>query len=141
MVRVADNLVIADDELTFCASRSSGPGGQNVNKVATRATLRFDVARSPSLSDEQRARILARLRTRITKDGVLAVASQRHRTQSANRSAALERLVELLREALRRRPVRKKTAIPRAAKERRLETKQRRSRIKRLRSQPSALDK
>ncbi len=140
MIRVTDKLALGDDELTFCASRSSGPGGQNVNKVETRVTLHFDVAGSPSLSGEQRARILGRLRTRITKGGVLAVASQRHRTQSANRAAAVERLVELLREALRRRPVRKKTAVPRAAKERRLEAKKRRSRAKHLRSQPGALD-
>jgi len=134
MVRITNTLAILEDELAFSASRSSGPGGQNVNKVSTRVTLRFDVARSPSLSDEQRRRIRSRLRTRITKDGVLRVASQRHRTQAANRAAATERLAELLREALRRRPVRRKTRAPRAVNERRLESKKRRGRMKRLRA-------
>src|SRR5664280_3566590 len=84
----------------MCIRDSGGPGGQNVNKVATKVTLTFDVAASPSLTDAQRDRIRARLATRISKDGVLQVVSQRHRTQGANRAAALERFVELLRDAL-----------------------------------------
>jgi ribosome-associated protein len=100
MIEIAPGLAIPDAELAFAASRSGGPGGQNVNKVATKVTLTFDVAASPSLTDAQRDRIRARLATRISKDGVLQVVSQRHRTQGANRAAALERFVELLRHAL-----------------------------------------
>jgi len=84
-VRIADGLEIPDDELSFVTSRSGGPGGQNVNKLETRVTVRFDLAQSPSLSDEQRARIAERLATRVTRGGFLQVTSQRHRTQAANR--------------------------------------------------------
>jgi ribosome-associated protein len=131
MLTISENLAIPDEELTFEHSRSSGPGGQNVNKVNTKVTLRFDVAASPSLSDAQRDRILQKLHTRITKDGVLRVTSQRHRTQRANQEAAVERFVELIRGALERRRKRRKTKIPRQAHERRLEEKKRRSRLKR----------
>jgi len=137
VIQITDNLAIPEDELKFAASRSGGPGGQNVNKVSTRVMLRFDVRGSSSLSEWQRRRILSRLATRVTKDGVLVVASQQHRSQRANREAAAARFVELLREALRRLPVRKRTAVPRAAKERRIESKKQRSRRKRLRSEVS----
>jgi len=133
-IRVNDKLAVPEGELSFAASRSGGPGGQNVNKVNTRVMLRFDVKRSPSLSDWQRGRILARLATRITKDGVLVITSQRHRTQPANRAATVERFAELLRDALKRQRVRKKTRVPRAVKERRLEAKKRRGRVKKLRA-------
>lgn len=134
MIEVTDALRIHGNELRFVASRSGGPGGQNVNKVSTRVTLRFDVAGSRSLSEGQRRRIHERLSTRIGKDGVLRVVSQRHRSQAANRRAATERLVELLREALKRTPPRKRTRIPRAARERRLAQRRHRSRIKRERA-------
>ena len=135
MIAITENLAIAEDELEFAASRSGGPGGQNVNKVSTRVMLRFDVRGSSSLSEWQRQRILSRLATRVAKDGVLVVASQQHRSQRANREAAVARFVELLREALRRLPVRKRTGVPRGAKERRRESKKRRGLRKRLRSE------
>jgi ribosome-associated protein len=131
MVAINYNLTIPDEELSFEYARSSGPGGQNVNKVNTKVTLRYDVAASPSLSDEQRDRIAQKLHTRITKEGVLRVTSQRHRTQRANQEAVVERFVELIRAALTRRRRRRKTKIPREAHERRLEEKKRRSRLKR----------
>ncbi|HET9212181.1 MAG TPA: alternative ribosome rescue aminoacyl-tRNA hydrolase ArfB [Thermoanaerobaculia bacterium] len=134
MIQIDDTLAIPDEEVTFATSRSGGPGGQNVNKLETRVTLRFDLAGSPSLSEEQKARLRERLATRITRDGVLQVSSQRHRSQGANREAAVERFAELLRENLREEPPRKKTRPSRAAKARRLDEKRRQSQRKRERS-------
>ena len=134
MIEIIHNISISEDELIFRASRSSGPGGQNVNKVSTRVTLFFDVASCESFSNVQKQRILARLSTRADKNGVIRVTSQKFRTQRANRRAAIERLGELLREALKTRRVRKKTKVPYAAKQRRLEDKKRRSLLKRQRA-------
>ncbi len=134
MIEITDNISIREDELIFKASRSSGPGGQNVNKVNTRITLLLDVANCESFSDVQKRRILSRLATRADKNGLVRVASQRFRTQKANRRAAVERLQQLLAEALKTRPVRKKTKIPYATKRRRLEEKRRRSLLKRQRA-------
>jgi ribosome-associated protein len=134
MIEITDNIFIQDDELLFRASRSSGPGGQNVNKVNTRITLFFDVANCPSFSDVQKRRILSRLATRADKNGLVRVISQRFRTQNANRRAAVERLQQLLADALKTKPVRKKTRAPYAAKQRRLEQKRRQSILKRQRA-------
>ena len=95
MIAITDDLAIPDEEVSFTTSRSGGPGGQNVNKLETRVTVRFDVARSPSLSEQQRQRLLERLATRITREGVLHVTSQKHRTQGENREAAAARLCSL----------------------------------------------
>ncbi len=130
---VASGATIDPDELWFTYSRSGGPGGQNVNKVNTRVTLRFDVAASPSLSDAQRHRLRTRLSTRITRDGILMVVSSRHRTQAANRRAATERFSELITDALAPRKQRRKTTVSHAAKRRRLDQKRRRSETKTLR--------
>ncbi len=140
MIQITPDLAIPDKEVAFATSRSGGPGGQNVNKLETRVTLRFDLAGSPSLSEEQRARLRERLATRITKEGVLHVTSQRHRSQMANRDAAVERFVELVGEALREETPRKKTRPSRAAKARRREEKRRRSGRKRERSAPIPQD-
>jgi len=134
MIPIDDTLAIPDEEVTFATSRSGGPGGQNVNKLETRVTLRFDLAGSTALSEEQKARLRERLATRITRDGVLQVSSQKHRSQGANREAAVERFAELLRANLREEPPRKKTRPSRAAKARRLEEKRRQSQRKRERS-------
>lgn len=130
MIEINQNLSIDDAELEFSYACSPGPGGQNVNKVATKATLRFDVAGSASLSERQRAMIREHLGSRLTRDGVLQITRSRHRTQSANRRAAIEHFVELLAEALRPRTPRKKTRPSRASNERRLQEKTQRSRIK-----------
>ena len=136
MIQITPDLALPDEEISFATSRSGGPGGQNVNKLETRVTVRFDLAGSAALSEEQRARLRERLATRITKDGVLHVTSQRHRSQMANRDAAIERFVELVGEALREEVPRKKTRPSRAAKARRLDEKRRRSGRKRERAAP-----
>jgi len=134
MIEIIDDIFISDDELMFKASRSGGPGGQNVNKVNTRITLFFDVANCESFSDGQKRQILSRLATRADRNGLIRVASQKFRTQKENRRAAVERLQQLLAEALKTRSVRKKTKVPFAAKKRRLEEKRRRSLLKQQRA-------
>jgi ribosome-associated protein len=135
MIEITDGVFISEDELVFKASRSGGPGGQNVNKVNTRITLFFDVTECEVLSDIQKRRILDRLSTRADKNGIIRVVSQKFRTQKANRRTAVERLQELLREALKTKPVRKKTKVPERARLRRLEEKKRRSMLKRQRAE------
>lgn len=134
MIEITPTLSIPDDELTFETGPSSGPGGQNVNKVETRVTLLFDLAASPSLDDEQRALITEALATRINRHGVLRVSSQRHRSQAANREEVVERFADLLRQALTRDPERRPTRKPRAVARRRLKAKRQRSQTKKLRS-------
>lgn len=136
MVEITPTLTIPDSELELKTSRSAGPGGQNVNKLETRVTVRFDVAGSPSLGEEERGRIRERLGSRITKAGLLQVSSQKHRTQAANREAAVARLAELLAGALEPEAERKPTKVPKAAKRRRLEEKRRRGRVKERRAAP-----
>ena len=136
MPRIDDELVIDDAELRFEFARSSGPGGQNVNKVETKVRLLFDVRSSPSLTPEQRSRIEERLATRITRNGVLHVASQRHRSREANRRATVERFTELIADALEEEEPRLPTKVPRKARKRRLEEKRRQSRKKALRGPP-----
>jgi len=135
MIEIAGNTAINEDELTFKTSRSSGPGGQNVNKLNTRVIVLFDVSRSPSLSDDQKRLIVSRLSTRMDREGMLHVASQKHRSQEANRRAAVGRLRELLREALTPVPIRRKTKVPMAARHRRLDEKKQRSRLKSQRAE------
>ena len=140
MIEIGEGLSIPDEEVSFTTSRSGGPGGQNVNKLETRVTVRFDVAGSPTLSEEQRQRLRERLATRITREGVLHVTSQKHRTQGENREAAVVRLAELMAEALREETPRKATRVPKAAKRRRVDAKKRRGQRKRERSAPISLE-
>ena len=140
MIEVIRDIQIGEDELIFKASRSAGPGGQNVNKVNTRITLFFNVAGCPSLSEQQKQQILSRLSTRIDKNGLLRVVSQKFRTQKANRNAAVERLQDLLAGALKNKPIRKKTRVPYVAKQKRLEEKRKRSLLKRQRAEKHQIE-
>src|SRR5262249_59496519 len=97
MIHITDELLIPEDEIRFTASRSGGPGGQNVNKVSSKVTLAFDVRNSTTLSDEQKRKISGRLATRMNKDGILQVASQKTRSQELNRADVLARFSDLLR--------------------------------------------
>lgn len=134
MIEIGDGLTIPDEEVTFATSRSGGPGGQNVNKLETRVTLRFDLQGSTSFTEEQKALLRERLATRITRAGFLQVTSQKHRTQAENREAAVERFAELLREGLHEEAPRKATKVPKAAKRRRIEAKRQRGQKKKERT-------
>lgn len=128
-------IVIDSQFMTYGFSRSSGPGGQNVNKVNTRVTLFFDLAQCTNFTELQKVRIRKKLATRCTKAGVIRVVSQKYRTQLENKQAALDRLYRLIEEALVQPKTRVKTRMPRAAKQRRLDQKKQRGRLKRDRSQ------
>lgn len=130
MIHVGRGIAIAESEIAFEFIRSSGPGGQNVNKVATAVRLTFDIRRSPSLPVEVRERLLLLAGRRAGADGVLAIIARRHRTQEANRRDAVARLVDLVRRAMERPRDRRETKPTAASKRRRLETKRRRAKMK-----------
>jgi len=132
MIRITDDLAIDDREVEERFVRASGPGGQNVNKVSTAVELRFDV-RASSLPAAVKDRLLAVAASRVTADGVLLIDSREHRTQARNREAARERLVELIAKAAKPRRRRKPTKPRPAAREKRLEAKKLRSKVKALR--------
>ncbi|HEY8153036.1 MAG TPA: alternative ribosome rescue aminoacyl-tRNA hydrolase ArfB [Myxococcota bacterium] len=133
-LEVRPDLRIPEDELVLQVSRASGPGGQKVNKTSSRVTLRWSVAASSALSERQRARLLARLRSRLTREGELVLHAQRSRSQASNREQARARLVELVRDALIERAPRRPTAPTRGSRERARAAKRRRSARKRERA-------
>lgn len=133
MIDIAPGISLQDGEITMDFVRASGPGGQNVNKVASAVQLRFDVAHSPSLPEHVRARLIQLGGRRVTEDGVLILDARQFRTQERNRQDALDRLAGLIRQAIHRPKPRRKTRPSRAAKQRRLEGKRRQSNKKRLR--------
>ena len=133
MIEVTPTIVIDDAEIEERFVRASGPGGQNVNKVATAVELRFDAARSPALDEATRERLRRLAGARMTEEGVLVIDARRHRTQAKNRADARERLVALIRSAATPPRRRRKTAPTRAARAARVNVKRRRAQVKEAR--------
>ncbi len=138
LIRIDPRISIDENEITESFIQASGPGGQNVNKVATAVELRFDVARSPSLPEGVRRRLMALAGRRLTQDGVLVLFARQYRTQERNRADALARLIDLIRDAAVPPTVRRPTRPTLASKHRRLEAKSLRADVKKGRGKPPA---
>jgi ribosome-associated protein len=135
MVAITPSITLREDEIQLDFIRASGPGGQNVNKVATAVQLRFDVRRSPSLPDGVRERLEKLAGSRLTQEGVLMIEAKRYRTQEQNRLDAIKRLVTLIQKAVEEPKPRQKTRPSRAAKQARVEEKKKRGEVKKTRRQ------
>jgi ribosome-associated protein len=133
MIRITPTIAIDERELEERFIRASGPGGQNVNKLSTAVQLRFDVRRSPSLPNDVSIRLQRLAGNRLTRDGVLVITAQRHRTQERNREDARARLIDLIRSAAVAPKPRRATKPTKAAKRQRVDAKTKRGAIKRLR--------
>jgi ribosome-associated protein len=140
MIRVTAKISLDEREIEESFVRASGPGGQNVNKLATAVQLRFDVRHSPSLPPDVRDRLERLAGSRLTRDGVLVIIAQRHRTQARNRDDALERLLGLIRQAAVAPVKRRATKPTKASRERRIEGKKKRADVKRLRGKRPSFD-
>jgi ribosome-associated protein len=140
MIPVTAKIALDEREIDEVFIRASGPGGQNVNKVASAVQLRFDARHSPSLPGDVRNRLERLAGSRLTRDGIIVITAQRHRAQARNRDDALARLLDLIRRAAHPPPKRRTTKPPASARERRIESKKRRGGIKRLRQAKPSFD-
>jgi ribosome-associated protein len=140
MHQVTDTISIDDSELEESFVRSSGPGGQNVNKVSSAVQLRFDARRSRALPNDVAVRLMKLAGSRLTKDGVIVIVAQSHRDQTRNRADARERLFDLIRQAAVRPTVRRATKVPKSQKKKRVEGKKHRSAIKSMRGGRPSFD-
>lgn len=140
MIKINDNLSIPDDELIITASRSSGPGGQNVNKVSTKATLRFDIAATPCLTAEQKSLVKKKLKNIINREGRMVMHEETSRSQAANRKRVIEKFAGIIAQALKVRKKRLETKVSPAQKKRRLDEKRIRAKKKKSRSTVADLE-
>jgi ribosome-associated protein len=140
MIPITRTISLDENEIRFKFIRASGPGGQNVNKVATAAQLRFDVGNSPSLPGDVRTRLIRLAGRRVTHEGILILEAKQFRTQERNREDAVKRLVDLISKAAERPKLRKKTRPSGAAREKRIESKKRRGSVKKMRRTNPSLD-
>ena len=140
MIKITDTIYISEHEINESFIRSSGPGGQNVNKVSTAVQLRFNISESPTLPDDVKKRLIGILGKRISKSGTIVITANKFRVQSQNRDDALERLINLIRKATQTEKFRYPTRLPYSFKQKRVDTKVKHGQVKKLRSKVAIVE-